>query len=426
MGLNHEDTKTRSKYKAYPNYKDSGIEWLGEVPENWAVMQIKRLSPVKRGASPRPIEDPKYFDDEGEFSWVRIADVSSSKNGLLTETTQRLSKLGASLSVKIYPNELFISIAGTVGKPCISKIKACIHDGFVYFPKINIPSEFLFKIFESGLCYQGLGKMGTQLNLNTETVGGIHLALPPKEELDYLLNFLDQETGKMDLLIEKQQTMIALLKEKRQSVISHAVTKGLNPNTPLKDSGIKWLGQIPEDWELKELKYLARVNNGKDQKEVLDDLGEFPVYGSGGIFGYANQYLFDGISVLLGRKGTIDKPLLVNGKFWTVDTMYWTKLKSNTCPQWFYYCCLTIPFKFYQYGSALPSMTQEALHNHKFAVPKLQEQKEIVFYLDKQTQKIDSLIEKSQQAIALLKERKTALISAAVTGKIDVRGASDE
>lgn len=116
--------------------KDSGVEWLGMVPAHWDIKSIKWLSAVQRGASPRPIDDPKFFDDAGKYAWVRISDVSSSV-GVLRETTQRLSELGSSLSVKLSPNTLFISIAGTVGKPCITEIYACIHDGFVYFPISN-------------------------------------------------------------------------------------------------------------------------------------------------------------------------------------------------------------------------------------------------------------------------------------------------
>lgn len=110
-------------FPSYPVYKESGVEWLGEVPEHWTVIALKWLSPVFRGASPRPIDDPIYFDDEGEFGWVRIADVTASSDGYLYETTQKLSALGSSLSVKLDPGELFLSIAGSVGKPCITKIK---------------------------------------------------------------------------------------------------------------------------------------------------------------------------------------------------------------------------------------------------------------------------------------------------------------
>ena len=114
-----------------------------------------------------------------------------------------------------------------------------------------------------------------------------------------------------------------------------------------KDSGVKLLEKIPDGWEAKKLKYSARIQGGRDQKEVIDDAGNYPVYGSGGVFGYANQYLYNGKSVLLGRKGTVDKPLYVEGKFWTVDTMYYTILEKTTVPKWLYYCASAIKFDYY-------------------------------------------------------------------------------
>jgi type I restriction enzyme, S subunit len=165
--------------------RSSGVEWLGRVPDHWEVRRIKSLSLVKRGASPRPIADPKFFDDDGEYAWVRIADVSASR-GVLETTTQRLSDLGKSLSVPLEPGSLFLSIAGSVGKPVITRIKCCIHDGFVYFPSYRGDVRFLYRVFESGKLFDGLGKLGTQLNLNTETVGRIKDSLSscPRAEGD--------------------------------------------------------------------------------------------------------------------------------------------------------------------------------------------------------------------------------------------------
>ena len=191
------------------------------------------------------------------------------------------------------------------------------------------------------------------------------------------------------------------------------------PYPKYKKSGVEWLGEIPEDWEISRLKYLARIQGGKDQKSVLDDNGIYPIYGSGGIFGYANQYLYSGESVLLGRKGTVDKPLYVNNKFWTVDTMYYTIAEKSTIVRWFYYLSTTINFDFYQYGSAVPSMTQEDLHNINFATPSTEEQQTIANYLDKATQKIDTLIQKQEKLIELLIEKRQALISHVVTKGLD-------
>ncbi len=203
--------------------RDSGVEWLGEVPEHWEVICIKHLSSVKRGASPRPIDDPKYFNEDGEYAWVRIADVS--KAGMyLTFTTQRLSELGASLSVKLEPNQLFISIAGTVGKPCLTISRVCIHDGFVYFPNLSINNKFVYYIFEAGEAYLGLGKMGTQLNLNTETVGEIKIGLPPAHEIELVIESIEQANKKYDDLISRANYSIDLMQERRTALISAAVT----------------------------------------------------------------------------------------------------------------------------------------------------------------------------------------------------------
>ena len=181
-----------------------------------------------------------------------------------------------------------------------------------------------------------------------------------------------------------------------------------------KDSGIPWLGEIPEDWEVKRLKFLAKIQNGTDYKHVETNDG-YPVIGSGGQFAYANSYLYDGESVLLGRKGTIDKPLYVKGAFWTVDTMYYTEILKNTYPKYFYYLTLTIDFGRYSTQTALPSMTQTALNNLIFAVPNYAEQTAIAHYLDTKLGEIDALIDKQQILLKKLAEQRTAVITHAVT-----------
>ena len=211
------------EWRRYPAYKDSGVEWLGEVPQHWEVMKCKQLSLIKRGASPRPIDDPSFFDDNGAYSWVRISDVTAS-NKYLETSEQTLSELGKSKSVALEPGELFVSICATVGKPIITNIKCCIHDGFVYFPYLKENREYLFYIFSGGELYKGLGKQGTQLNLNTDTIGDIKLPIPPLPEQQAIAQFLDRETAKIDTLIAKTRNSIEKLKEYRTALISAAVT----------------------------------------------------------------------------------------------------------------------------------------------------------------------------------------------------------
>lgn len=214
-----------------PKMKDSGAAWLGCVPASWKAKAIKWESPVRRGASPRPIDDPIYFDDEGEYAWVRISDVTAA--GMYLEyTEQRLSELGSSLSVKLHPGSLFISIAGTVGKPCIANIRCCIHDGFVCFPRWKGDSRFLFYIFASGEPYKGLGKLGTQLNLNTDTVGSIVIGVPCQREQEMIAGYLDVATAEIDAMMATVGVAIDRLVEYRQALITSAVTGKIDVRGP--------------------------------------------------------------------------------------------------------------------------------------------------------------------------------------------------
>lgn len=427
-------------------YKPSGVEWLGDVPEHWTIISIKWLSPVKRGASPRPIDDPKYFDDEGEFAWVRIADVSAC-DGLLNETTQRLSDLGSSLSVKIAPGDLFVSIAGTVGKPCLSGIKACIHDGFVYFPTLQFAPKFLYRIFEAGTCYGGLGKWGTQLNLNTDTIGSIRVAIPRDSERTQILEFLDRETSKIDGLVGEQRRLIELLKEKRQAVISHAVTKGLNPHAPLKPSGIEWLGDVPEHWEVLAFRRIM--------KRVVVGIAEAATH----------AYAEEGVPIVRStniKSGTIDESdmLFINSEFAEkletkalrsqdivttrtganvgVSAVVPESLHGSQCftllistpvpeanPQFYNHYINSGPGRTYveitAWGSGQPNISVPILQEMQTIQPPQPEQEEIVAFIECETAKLDALTAEAERGIELLQERRTALISAAVTGQIDVR-----
>jgi type I restriction enzyme S subunit len=205
------------------SFKDSRVAWIGQIPTHWEVKKVKRLCLVRRGASPRPIDDPIYFDDRGEYSWVRIADVTASER-YLTTTTQSVSELGRSKSVSLEPGDLFVSIAATVGKPMITKIKCCIHDGFVYFVGLREDREYLYYVLSCGEPYRGLGKIGTQLNLNTDTIGDIYVPLPPRKEQQHIVEFLDIQIAKINAITARMYNAIDQLKGLRTALISAAVT----------------------------------------------------------------------------------------------------------------------------------------------------------------------------------------------------------
>jgi type I restriction enzyme S subunit len=437
--------------RRYDSYKDSGVEWIGEIPIHWKVVKLKRLTKVKRGSSPRPIDDPKYFDDLGEFKWVRISDVTNSER-YLYETSETLSELGSSLSTKIYPNDLFLSIAGSVGKPIITKVKCCIHDGFVWFDGLKYDSEFLYYTFLLGTCFSGLGKWGTQLNLNTDTVGDIFIPLIDLELQQQIVSYLDTKTSLIDSLIEKTKLKIQLLKENRTSLINEVVTKGLNPNVEMKDSGVEWIGEIPSHWECIGIKLVLELltdfeSNGsfssvKENVTVLDDVG--PVWyvrmtdlENGNLRNdnckYCDlktyEFLFktklEGGELLITKRGEIGKVYLFpknSGLSTLGPNSYLLKLNENkVSPPFLFHFYKSdygqITLKLLDKSTTIGSLYKDDLKNSKVVIPPLSEQKQIVSYLDEHTQLIDKTISVEERRIDTLKEYRQSLISEVVTGK---------
>ncbi|MBR1154386.1 restriction endonuclease subunit S [Bradyrhizobium sp. JYMT SZCCT0428] len=394
-----------------------------------------------RGASPRPIDDPRYFDEEGEYAWVRISDVSSSR-GVLWDAEQRLSLLGSSLSVKLEPGNLFVSIAGTVGKPCITAIKVCIHDGFVYFPRLDIDPHFLYRVFEAGQCYAGLGKLGTQLNLNTDTIGSIRVPIPPPQEMQHIVDFLDRETTKIDALVKEQQRLIELLEEKRQAAVSRAVTKGLGANVPMKRSGIEWLGDVPDHWDIIPLRALFRFvkrQNG-DALEVLSVYRDYGVITKASRNDNINKTPDD----LTSYQTVYPGDLVVNKmKAWQGSLGISThegitspdyavfQPTHNGDPEYLNWLlrCRLLPDKYRSISNGIRPdqwrLEPDRFKELKIPFPPLIEQREIATNLRSFVKNTDDLCGQAEKAVDLLLQRRRALISAAVTGKIDVRGQTE-
>lgn len=436
--------------KKYDQYKDSGVEWIGKIPSSWETIKIKWTTPVKRGASPRPIADPQYFDDHGEFAWVRISDVTASER-YLDSTTDQLSELGASLSVKQFPGDLFLSIAGSVGKPIITKIKCCIHDGFVWFPEIKINPEYLFYLFQSGLPFIGLGKVGTQLNLNTETIGNIQIPVSSNQEVNRIVEYLDHQTSLIDTITKKKQQLIEKLKEQRQAIINETVTKGLNPDALMKESGVEWLGEIPEHWGFKKLKYVGEVNFSSVDRHQFDD--EIKVR----ICHYPDAYKNEKITMdTIISEGTctasefekfqlkkgqilitkdsesaddIGVPAFIENDFENGVCGYHLAI-INSCKENIFSEYL---FRFFQTnnvntyfetnanGVTRFGLGKSTIQNLVVPIPPIEEQVDLINYLNKRLEVIKKTNEGVVETISKLKGYRQSIISEAVTGKIDVR-----
>ena len=233
------------------------------------------------------------------------------------------------------------------------------------------------------------------------------------------MGYLDRKCGDVEELVMLQDQMIAELQAYKQSVITETVTRGLDPNAPLKDSGIEWIGQIPKHWKISAYKRCMNICNGQDYKHIIAESG-FPVIGSGGQFAFATTYIYDGEVVFLGRKGTVNKPIYYNGKFWVVDTMFYSIPKDISFCKYMYYIATTFPFDKYSMSTALPSMTQNDLNNIIISIPPLSEQQAIANHLDEKCKEIDELITIKRQKIEELKEYRKSFIFECVTGKRQV------
>ena len=410
--------------------KDSGIEWIGDIPEGWEVRKIKTFSPVLRGASPRPIDDPQYFDENGKYSWVRISDVSAAKKYLYS-AGDKLSKIGESKSVKIHAGDLFVSICASVGKACISEIDCCIHDGFVYFPSLDKRMvNFLYYIFTSGECYSGLGKLGTQLNLNTNTVSDIYIPFLSIEHCVCIADYLDAKCARIDESMELVRQSMEKLRAYKLSLITEAVTKGLDPDVPMKDSGIPWIGEIPKGWKISVVRWEFDNLDGKRKPVSAENRTSanavYDYYGASGVIDKIDDFIFDEPLILIGEDGANlalrNLPLIyvATGKYWVNNHAHILKPTNNNHLYYMAYQLECVDLVNYITGSTQPKLTQSNLSKIPVVCPPLSEQQRIADYLDARCARIDTLLEEKERLLDRLAEYKKSLIFECVTGKREV------
>jgi restriction endonuclease S subunit len=413
--------------KKYDTYKDSGNQWIGQVPEHWTVKRLKYLAQQLQSGGTPTAGNPDFYTDEADgIPWVAIGDMSSKD--VVYDTTKHITEAGRlSKNLKVYPiGTLLYSIYATLGKVSELACPAAINQAIL---AISLHKDYMQSFCKYVLKAQekfivSLASSNTQANLNAEKVANFLMPVPPLSEQQAIVEFLDKKTGQIDQSIALLETQKTDLQAYRQALITETVTKGLNPSAPMKDSGIQWIGEIPEGWKVFPLKRYAMANSGKEIPAEIDSDSEcaIPVYGSGGIFKYTNQVMYSGEAVMFGRKGTIGKPLYVNTDFWTVDTMYYITFdKSKLLPKYNYYQFLVFDWGKYTTQTALPSIVAADILKCEFSFPPLSEQQAIADYLDKKTNDIDAALMQIDTQIADLQAYRTALISEAVTGKIDVR-----
>ncbi|WP_324040459.1 restriction endonuclease subunit S [Aeromonas caviae] len=435
-------------YPAYSEYNNSDVAWIEKYPSHWKCSKVKHyLEKLIAGGTPES-GNTDYWIDSGEGTpWVSIADITLNPD--VSTTKKDVTDAGIKAkNLKILPKgTILYSIFASLGKVGEAKVRLTTNQailGLVPNKKLN---KELFKYWlQSVEAHLGLlSSSNTQDNLNAEKVGNLPILLPPVEEQQTIVAFLNYETARIDRLIAKQQRLIDLLKEKRQAVISHAVIKGLNPNASMKDSCVEWLGQVPGHWNIPKLFYVtSRIGDGLHSTPIYQEgTGYFFVNGNNLNNGnitvgstakevpveeYQAHYIsLDGRSVLLSINGTIGNVALYrNEPIILGKSAAYINCKAMLSPDYLRWYLTTDQAKLYYKleatGTTIYNLSLGSIRNMKVLLPPTHEQKTIAQFCSASYLKYEQLISAAIKKMSILQERRIALISAAVTGKIDLRG----
>jgi len=419
-----------SRYQPYPEYKDSGVEWIGEVPAHWGVVPLRRIG-ILKGGSGFPIE--AQGESSGGLGFYKVGDLSRSKDGIhLSNAEHYISKekadsIGARILSKGSLCWAKIGAAASLNKRRIAPQDCCIDNnmtGFTTDPEMATPRFMLFLM--SQVDFNPLMRPGAVPSLSEGEQSRILIGIPSVQEQTQIATFLDRETTRIDTLIEKKQRFIELLEEKRQAVITQAVTKGLDPDVPMKDSGVEWIGEVPAHWEVVKCFHAGVViHTGKVDVNIQSPNGYYPFFTCGRETKYADQYSFDCEAILVAGNGEVGYTHYYQGKFEAYQRVYVLTSLAEFNPQFLVYyfkANLMGALESKAVGSVIQFITLGDLRHFPIAHPDVHAQSKIATFLDRETTRIDTLVAKTRESIDLLKERRSALITAAVTGKIDVRG----
>lgn len=388
--------------------KDSGIEWVGAIPQDWQLSKIgslytqrnekvsdkdyQPLSVTMQGILPQLATAAKT-DDGDNRKLVRVGDFA------INSRSDRRGSCGIS------PLDGSVSLINIILTP-----RTAMHPGYYNW-------LFHTTLFADEFYKWGHGIVADLWTTRWQEMKSITVPVPEYAEQERIAAFLDAECAEIDTVLEKTRASIEEYKKLKQAVITQAVTKGIRGDRPMKDSGIEWIGEIPAEWDYTKAKNCVNIQNGSDPKTE----GSIPVYGSGASsFKTCGEYK-EGPSVLIGRKGaTLHIPHYISTKFWNVDTAFNVYAKPNFDLKFYFYCACSFDYRFYISQTTLPSMTQTAYENMFLPLPSNDEQRAIASYLDNRCEEIDALIWKKQECLAEIENYKKSLIYEYVTGKKEV------
>ena len=405
----------------YGAYKDSGVEWIGEIPAGWEVVNLSALATQRKRKNIGSIEGNVL-----SLSYGRIKRRIIDNSGLLPESFETYNVIEPGDIVLRLTDLHNDQVSLRVGR---SDERGIITSAYCTLNPNNVDSRYLFDIlacFDYQKGFYGLAG-GVRQGLTFDGIKGLKFPLPSIREQQAIADYLDEKTAEIDSIVSQTERSIELLREYRKSVISEAVTKGLDPNAPMRDSGVEWIGEIPAGWELCRLRYLSEIGTGDSDTQDADPEGEYPFFVRSPVVERSNSYSFEGEAILMAGDGAGAGRVFHHafGKYAVHQRVYRIACNGRAQVRFLLYSLSSIFPLVMDMGSAqstVPSVRKPMLDNLFIPTPRFSEQQAIADYLDAKTAEIDSLIADKQRQVELLREYRKSLISEAVTGKFKVPG----
>ena len=391
--------------------KDSGIAWIGEIPRDWNVCRLKNIGELHGRIGWNGLRSDE-FEDNSYAYLVTGQDFRSTEIEWNKCYQIRKERYDEDPFIQLENGDILITKDGTIGKiAVVSNMDkpACLNSGiFVLRQKGAFVAKYLFWFLFSPLLktfndYMNLGGT-TIIHLYQNVFERMPLLIPPIEEQSHIANFLDKKCAEIDELITLQEQMIAQLTTYKQAVITETVTKGLDPNVKTKDSGVEWIGEIPEHWDVCKIQYMANLKSGYNlTTEQITDEGLYPVYGGNGIRGFYHEFFNDGEYVLIGRQGALCGNINYStGKFWATEHAVICYPKMQYATKWFGELLRSMNLNQYSLASAQPGLAVERIKALSIPLPPLSEQQTIANYLDQKCKEIDELISVKKEKIVVV------------------------
>lgn len=388
---------------------------------------LKRIFKIINGSTPKS-DITSYWD--GDVVWVTPEDLGKLQGGAISTSRRRITREGlANSGASLVPAEsIILSTRAPIGNVALAEVPLCTNQGckaLVQRSREVVPRYFLYQVQSLKRELNVLGNGTTFLELSADKLGQVELFAPSPERQRIVADFLDRETAEADALVAKYERLIELLEEKRVALITQAVTKGLELNVTTSESGIEWVGMIPYRWGISRLRFLCTIGTGgRDTVDAVDD-GDFPFFVRSQTIERIDSHAYDCEAILTAGDGVgVGKVFHhFTGKFNAHQRVYILSSFKNVVGRFLYYYLKTNFYKVALEGGAkstVDSLRMPVFLNFPVTLPPVEEQMRIVSYVEEQSSAIDALINLARKATDFLKERRSALITAAVTGQIDV------